>query len=802
MKERINKEFLFALVIMLGLTALIFWPFFIKNLILFPGDFLLAWYEPWKSSFNSAGTITIAHKPVADDIFRQILPYKTLAADFFKNFSLPLWNPYNGAGMPFMASMHIGYLTIFNIFFVLFSKELAWSLYVMAQPFLIGVFTYLFCRKIGLGFQSALFSSFTFILSGFVITRIIFGEYIYTLSMLPLILYLTESFFQNNKTKLILLLPLTIFFLFVSGQPQVIFYVLIFSFFYFLYRSFQTKLIIKNIFLIFSLFLIGVGLSAIQLIPTLELFKFASINTDTSKFIFERFLLPVQHLITIFIPNYFGNQSVYNYWGSGDYIETISSIGLIPTFFALLSFDGKRRMQLFFLCGAILSAVLTLNWFGTKIFFSIPLPIISTGAPSRIFALTTFSLSILAGYGFNNWIQLQKFCRRTLVKITIFILFLAIILAGTFFFYKLNISCNNRFIIDCRLIALRNTLLETIIFLIGLFIFFLRIIFKKRVIDVSAPLIIFVLIIFLGIYNSTKFLPFSPKSSFLPENKLIKFLKTSTLDGRVFGFGDANIKTDFATYFRFFDPNYYDPLYNKRYGELISYANSGKILPLKRSDIEIVNNVSIPKEVEQRRSSLLKILGVKYLIYKKTEAPISKRENLLWEDNNWYVTVNDSIPHAYLVNNFQIANSDKELLNKLFAPEFNPQKIVLLERNDTPFLMNKNYGLGTDEKVIITRNNANKISLKSSTSSDHLLVVSDNYFPGWKSFVDGKETKIYRANYSFRAIFLPEGRHSITFSYEPLSFYLGFFITLGSGVLFLSLTAFLVLWPKISGNKN
>jgi uncharacterized membrane protein YfhO len=58
------------------------------------------------------------------------------------------------------------------------------------------------------------------------------------------------------------------------------------------------------------------------------------------------------------------------------------------------------------------------------------------------------------------------------------------------------------------------------------------------------------------------------------------------------------------------------------------------------------------------------------------------------------------------------------------------------------------------------------------------LVLSDTYFPGWKAYVDGKEERIYRANYAFRAIPIRAGAHKVEFTYKPLSFKLGAVITL------------------------
>ena len=86
------------------------------------------------------------------------------------------------------------------------------------------------------------------------------------------------------------------------------------------------------------------------------------------------------------------------------------------------------------------------------------------------------------------------------------------------------------------------------------------------------------MIFLLGGYNSYKFLPFSEKETILPPHSLITAIKENTSPARVFGLGEANIKTNFATHFRFYDPNYFDPLHNKRYSDLISFSNTGAFI--------------------------------------------------------------------------------------------------------------------------------------------------------------------------------------------------------------------------------
>jgi hypothetical protein len=53
------------------------------------------------------------------------------------------------------------------------------------------------------------------------------------------------------------------------------------------------------------------------------------------------------------------------------------------------------------------------------------------------------------------------------------------------------------------------------------------------------------------------------------------------------------------------------------------------------------------------------------------------------------------------------------------------------------------------------------------------LVLADSWFPGWTATVDGTPTVILRADYAFRAVAVPTGRHEVRFVYAPRSMRLG-----------------------------
>jgi len=67
--------------------------------------------------------------------------------------------------------------------------------------------------------------------------------------------------------------------------------------------------------------------------------------------------------------------------------------------------------------------------------------------------------------------------------------------------------------------------------------------------------------------------------------------------------------------------------------------------------------------------------------------------------------------------------------------------------------------------------------VRTSSDQPKLLFLSDNFYPGWKAKVDGDETEILRADYTFRAVPLAPGEHTVRFYYDSNIFNLAVLIT-------------------------
>ncbi|MDD5069988.1 MAG: YfhO family protein [Candidatus Omnitrophica bacterium] len=125
-------------------------------------------------------------------------------------------------------------------------------------------------------------------------------------------------------------------------------------------------------------------------------------------------------------------------------------------------------------------------------------------------------------------------------------------------------------------------------------------------------------------------------------------------------------------------------------------------------------------------------------------------------------------PYAQLLSS-QI--SDQEYIKTIFKYFNHPfsvnHPLVFFQSGDIDFslkntLKNEPFPLFMVKKE---RSNPNRRELLVKSENESYLVWLENYHSGWRAFIDGKETKIFRANYAFSAVRVPPGNHHLVFSF-------------------------------------
>lgn len=97
--------------------------------------------------------------------------------------------------------------------------------------------------------------------------------------------------------------------------------------------------------------------------------------------------------------------------------------------------------------------------------------------------------------------------------------------------------------------------------------------------------------------------------------------------------------------------------------------------------------------------------------------------------------------------------------------------------------------LQNSSRLKVAEFQVNRIVLQTDLPADKFLVYNDTYHSGWKAYIDGKSTPLYRANLAFKGIWIPRGKHTVKLVYgawwDPA---LNWSLT-GLFVLFMLLTA-------------
>lgn len=148
------------------------------------------------------------------------------------------------------------------------------------------------------------------------------------------------------------------------------------------------------------------------------------------------------------------------------------------------------------------------------------------------------------------------------------------------------------------------------------------------------------------------------------------------------------------------------------------------------------------------------------------------------------------LPKAWLTPKVQVVSDPRKLQQRLQSPDFDPQRISLVE-SDPPFPLTGDH-IGT---VRLEQLEAERIAVAAESPTASLLVLGEKYHQGWQATVDGIAAKTVPVNNVLRGVYLPPGSHRVEFRFDPLPFKVGKWITLAAFALF-AVTAVQELFRK------
>ncbi len=146
------------------------------------------------------------------------------------------------------------------------------------------------------------------------------------------------------------------------------------------------------------------------------------------------------------------------------------------------------------------------------------------------------------------------------------------------------------------------------------------------------------------------------------------------------------------------------------------------------------------------------------------------------------------LPRAAVVYASETVTGTEARLDRLLDPNFDIRNIALTE---APLTLPAAPALPATRANIVAYDN-NRVVIEATAAADGLLVLADQYYPGWEATVDGVSTPVVRANHVMRGVPLPPGKHTVVFAFAPRSLQLGGALT----ILGLVLAGFLIAWDR------
>lgn len=703
------------------------------------------------------------------DYLTQFYPWSKIYSETIKALHFPFWSRYFHSGFPLMAEGQIGgYYPLNIIIFFLLPFKLAYNYSVVLHFILAGIFTYLYARKIGAGQWGGALAVLTFCFGSAYAGCFYNIATLRTLVWFPLVLLLMERFLESNLNSLspkgerasakglsyILICGIISGMQFLAGFLQMAAYSFIFYIIYLLYgiklKRVEAGKAGGGVFL-FAMVSVMVALP--QVLLTYDLAQASGRATASLGFaLWNSF--PPPCFLTLFFPRWMG------FIGHQLFIGTLTVMFLI---YAIINAKNSPQLRPLILVGviAVFAALGRYNPLYVAILKTTRF--YSFRNPSKLLFFGLFAGSVLSGFGFSKFFN-QPDTRLIRSTARIFSVISALFIL-MFFIFRLFIQLfKSRIVLWLQDYVLKHILgrpyhrydlqtymdkinniylsLENGTNLSDIYVFVSMV---MAVIGLATAIFIFIKpnktrflrwpvlgIIFLDIF-AYSFYGTGFRGNIKPFEYLrpthTRILEILRSDQELFRILPFDLQSKELPYWVRPNANIlygldsiaaYTPLVEKGYQERLS-------------SLEVVDDalglLSPSDKALLKKHQLLRLLNVKYIVSSR-ELSYGFLKKVISENGLFLYRLNGYLPRAFFTSKID--------------GEIRAQPVKELK------VMEYQSGL---------------IRLEVATDRGGFLVFSENYYPGWRAYIDGKPAEIIPAKKIVQAIKIGKGSYRVVFSF-------------------------------------
>lgn len=704
--------------------------------------------------------------------------YWEVVREALRGGHLQLWEPDIFGGFPFLAQPQQNTFYPPNWINVIVPVRIGVSLYMVFHVWLASFGMYLYARYMGGRKLPSILAGIGFAYGGLLAGRLWAGHQpVYAVFIWTPIMLLALAWAVDRKTWTASVLAGVPFALSIlAGHiPSFLYVGLIwaaFGVYLFAVRAGERSVVLRVLIVSGA---VGLALAAIQLVPFLQ-FSASSGRVAEADYEFATdYSLPPAHLVTLLIPEFFGEPLRVGYWSVPTFEELTYYAGVLAVMMIILALRRPNRLTWFYLLLIVFGLWLALGRYGVlyELAYRFLPPFRLVRAPGRAAFLYLFAASALLAHTLTVWRNLPGDERRTLLQpfwpLATIVMGIALVAAlaasGAVFMAVHPTDTSGRLWHQIGGYSLALVVVGIGGYLVWAYLksdappaattdLSNRAVNRRAVLIGAALIILVVADVWWFSFKMVRTASTAPDPVWTDGRGLVE-----EPVGRVLPWGI--------------------PLFSQNGAMQVAWPSV-----FGYDSLEPAAHIALASSVPDPRSTAYDILGVSHVLaggpldeYTDGERPLALIGH---KGAAWVYERARPLPIARLVYSAEVILEDAAAIARIHDPAFDPAAVALLNAPIDCVSGPGATGSGTAE-IIAHEPTRWEIQTRSDTAA--LLVLAENAYPGWQVTVDGEPADTLTAYTSIRATCVPPGEHMVVWVFRPRIYLAGGAITLIAVVL-------------------
>lgn len=692
---------------------------------------------------------------------------------------IPLWNPLNHCGIPFLAQWNT--LVFYPLSAIYLILPLNWGLnfFCLLHLFLGGLGMYFLTRSCVRNNFAASVAGFIFTFNGLTSNSIMWPAIISALGLMPWVVWCTVAAWRNGGRRMILAALIGTAQMFTGGVEIILFTWLFLAIFCagdLLAHEISRACIFRRF---TAIVLLIAGLSAIQILPFLDLLQHSQRSDSSLGGIssmpalgWANFLVPLFGTLQSTTGLYFQPGQ----WWLTSYYLGIGSVALVLV--ALVSMPSRRHITLGLLAAFFLTLALGDAGFLYKWLLSAFPPLGLIRYPVKFVIPVAFIVPILAGVTISKTATAVPAQARRLRIRTVVVGTMLLFLLGLIGWYSYNYPVSKDLVDATGMNALvRGLFLAAILMLL---LFRLN---SGSSLSRTMQLLLrcgFLFLLWLDVWTH------APKQApTIPKELLVADLKTHRGMSPLPVAGESRAMLSRAAQATFDRTLLGDSAKSYLGIRLGLYCNCNLLEDIPKVDGFYPLNLKRPAAIENRLYNIPELNeGVlNFLAVSQITADGGVTE---WRHRTNYLPMISAGQKPVFA-------ADAEALRGIFAREFDPATMIYLPedaRTQVPVTHQ------AQARILVHRFDNHSVSASVRAEETSVVSIAQAFHHSWKGYIDGTPARVWLANYAFQALVVPPGDHEILLLYRDSRFLAGIVISIAS------LLICLIAWLRLDSNKT